>query len=99
MNCALSGNPLIEPVVSKKTGHIFEKKLIEAHLDKTGQCPITGINLEANDLIPLQISKTILPRQSDTSSFPEALKTLQSEWNSLVFEQHELKSHADQLRK
>ena len=53
-NWALSGNPLEEAVVSIKTGHVFEKKIIEKYIDNTGQCPITGINLERKDLFPLK---------------------------------------------
>jgi pre-mRNA-processing factor 19 len=52
--CALSGNPLEEPVVCTKTGHVFEKRVIEMQIDKTGQCPITGIDLEKKDLLPLK---------------------------------------------
>jgi pre-mRNA-processing factor 19 len=53
-NCALSGNPLEEAVVSTKTGHVYEKRVIEKHIANTGQCPITGIDLEAKDLLPLK---------------------------------------------
>jgi pre-mRNA-processing factor 19 len=35
-NCALSGLPLENPVVSVKSGHVFEKSLIEKHLLNTG---------------------------------------------------------------
>lgn len=52
-HCALSGNPLEEPVVSKKTGHVFEKRVIEKHIEAIEQCPITGQTLTLNDLIPL----------------------------------------------
>ena len=52
--CALSGQPLTDPVVSVKTGHVFERSLITKHLEATGQCPLTGINLSADsDLIAL----------------------------------------------
>jgi pre-mRNA-processing factor 19 len=34
--CALSGKPLKNPVLSVKSGHIFEKSLIEKHLLETG---------------------------------------------------------------
>lgn len=53
-NCALSGNPLEEPVVSTKTGHVFERRVIEKHIENTGQCPITGADLEKKDLIALK---------------------------------------------
>lgn len=52
--CALSGNPLEEPVVSTKTGHVFERSVIEKHIDNTGQCPITGVDLEKQDLLTLK---------------------------------------------
>ena len=53
-NWALSGNPLTEAVVSTKTGHVFERSIIEKHIQETGQWPITGINLELKDLLPLK---------------------------------------------
>ena len=32
-NCALSGQALENPVVSIKTGHVFEKELIKKHVE------------------------------------------------------------------
>ena len=52
--CALSGKPLEEPVISTKTGHVFEKRVIEKHIDNTGQCPITGTDLEKKDLMSIK---------------------------------------------
>ena len=54
--CAMTGNQLEDPVVSKKTGHIFERKLIEKHIDATGQCPITSQPLTLEDILPIQSS-------------------------------------------
>ena len=52
--CAFSGQPLKEAVVSQKTGHVFERRVIEKHLNDTGQCPITGVELNPKtDLIEL----------------------------------------------
>ena len=67
--CTLSGNPIEEePVVSIKTGHIFEKRLILKlislkfffkitnylrHIDAFGTCPITNQELTTKDLIPI----------------------------------------------
>lgn len=51
--CAISGLPLREPVVSSKTGHVFEKALILKQIAATGQCPVTGNNLAESDLITL----------------------------------------------
>ena len=50
--CALSGESLVNPVVSVKSGHVFERALIEKHLNNTGQCPVTGVDLNAQtDLV------------------------------------------------
>jgi 7-cyano-7-deazaguanine reductase len=40
--CAISGQQLKEPVVSKKSGHVFERGLVEKHIEASGQCPITN---------------------------------------------------------
>lgn len=39
--CAISGEQLVEPVVSRKSGHVFEKRVIEKHITSTGKCPLT----------------------------------------------------------
>jgi pre-mRNA-processing factor 19 len=61
--CALSGNPLEDPVVSTKTGHVFERRVIEKHIENTGQCPITGVDLEKKDLLPLK-GKSLICEES-----------------------------------
>jgi len=46
--------PPEHPVISKQTGQVFEKRLIEKHLETSDKCPITGEPLSRNDLIDLQ---------------------------------------------
>ena len=41
-HCTITGEPLEEPVISKLTGHIFEKRVISKHIESLGTCPITG---------------------------------------------------------
>jgi len=40
--CAISGLQLKEPVVSVKTGYVYERELIVKHITATGQCPVTN---------------------------------------------------------
>ena len=51
--CALSGSAMEDPVVSKKSGHVFERRLIEKQIEATGLCPVTNLDLSISDLIPL----------------------------------------------
>ena len=61
--CALSGLPLKHPVVCTKTGHVFEKELIKKHLEDTGQCPLTGRDLDPReDLIDLNVEGAAMPK-------------------------------------
>jgi pre-mRNA-processing factor 19 len=43
--CAISGEPVKNGVVSIKSGHVFEKELIEKYLETVGICPITNQEL------------------------------------------------------
>ena len=54
--CALSGEQIETPVISKISGHIFEKKLIEKHIEVTGTCPITGKPFALEDLVEIKSS-------------------------------------------
>ena len=57
VNClffpSVSGVLATEPVVSR-LGHVFEDRLIRAHLEQSDVCPVTNQPLTVNDLIPLQ---------------------------------------------
>ena len=95
MFCAISGEPPREPVVSKTTGHLFEKSLIEKHISTFGTCPITQIDMQIADLIPMKVSKVAKPRQSNNMSVPGLLSTLQNEWDELILESFTLKQSLD----
>ena len=54
MFCAISAEVPQEPVISAKTGHLYEKRVIEKHLRAEGKCPITGADMSEDDLITVQ---------------------------------------------
>jgi pre-mRNA-processing factor 19 len=41
-------------VISKRTGLLFEKRLIEKHLEVSKSCPVTGAEMCADDLLEIK---------------------------------------------
>jgi pre-mRNA-processing factor 19 len=61
MFCNISGEVPQEPVISKTSGHVFERRLIEKSLEASkGVCPVTGNELSVSDLLPASHSVGIL---------------------------------------
>ncbi|CAA3029131.1 pre-mRNA-processing factor 19 [Olea europaea subsp. europaea] len=84
MNCSISGEVPEEPVVSKKSGLLFEKRLIERHISDYGKCPITGEPLTLDDIVPIQTGKIVKPRPVQAASIPGMLGMFQIEWDGLM---------------
>jgi pre-mRNA-processing factor 19 len=98
MLCAISGEAPREPVASRKSGNIFEKRLIEAHIAENHTDPVTGEELAAEDLIELKSPNVVTPRAPNFTSIPAMLSAFQNEWDALVLESHTLKQHLAQTR-
>ena len=49
--------PPQDPVVSSKSGHVYERRLITKYITDNGTDPITGEKLEEADLISVNASK------------------------------------------
>jgi pre-mRNA-processing factor 19 len=58
MLCAISGEPPQDPVVSTKSSHVYERRLILKYLVENGTDPITGEKFEESDLIPIKTSES-----------------------------------------
>lgn len=58
--CAISGEPPQEPVVSAKSGKVYEKRLIVKYIHENGTDPITGEKLEESDLVTIKASEWFL---------------------------------------
>ncbi|KAF8585553.1 nuclear matrix protein NMP200 [Ramaria rubella] len=97
--CVISGEPPQDPVVSQKSGHVYERRLITKYISENGTEPITGEKLEESDLITIQADpKTSAPRPPNLTSIPALLHTLQNEWDALVLETFALKQQYNSTR-
>jgi len=57
--CAISGEPPLEPVVSKKSNNVYERRLIVKYINENGTDPITGEKLEESDLVAIKACKFV----------------------------------------
>eukprot|EP01065_Artemidia_motanka_P050684 TRINITY_DN8725_c0_g1_i1.p1 TRINITY_DN8725_c0_g1~~TRINITY_DN8725_c0_g1_i1.p1 ORF type:complete len:526 (+),score=158.26 TRINITY_DN8725_c0_g1_i1:57-1580(+) len=96
--CCISGTPPEEPVVSRKTGHVFERRLIEKHLADSPKCPVTDEPLDTGDLLPIKACSTSKPRPATAQSVPGLLSALQGEWDSLMLETFQLRKQLETTR-
>lgn len=97
--CAISGEPPQEPVVSAKSGKVYEKRLIVKYISENGTDPITGDKLEESDLIAIKASPdTAAPRPPTHTSIPALLHLLQNEWDALVLGTHALEQKYNATR-
>ncbi|TFY71143.1 hypothetical protein EVG20_g1879 [Dentipellis fragilis] len=97
--CAISGEPPQDPVVSSKSGHVYEKRLIHKYISENGTDPITGEKLEESDLVSVKASpNAAAPRLPTHSSIPALLTALQNEWDALTLETFALKQQYNSTR-
>ncbi|KAL5598708.1 uncharacterized protein BROUX77_006542 [Berkeleyomyces rouxiae] len=98
MLCAISGEAPQEPVVSQKSGLVYEKRLITKYIDDHGKEPGTDDDLSADDLLPLKTSLTVRPRPPTLTSIPALLATFQNEWDALALETYGLSQQLEKTR-
>lgn len=96
---SVSGKQAQQPVVSSKSGSVFEKKLIEAYIEEHHKDPVTGDVLGLDDLIEIKASPYQPPRNATLNSVPSLLSALQNEWDSAALELFQLRKQLDDARK
>ncbi|XP_073101644.1 pre-mRNA-processing factor 19 isoform X1 [Elaeis guineensis] len=84
MICAISGEVPEEPVLSKKSGLLFERRLIERHIADYAKCPVTKEALTMDDILPVKTNKAAKPRPLQAASIPGLLGMFQNEWDALM---------------
>jgi hypothetical protein len=57
MYCAISGVTPDDPVVSRQSGLLYERRLILKHLEEHGTDPVTGDTMSLDDLISVKTNK------------------------------------------
>ncbi|KAK2767062.1 hypothetical protein FQN54_006380 [Arachnomyces sp. PD_36] len=98
MLCAISGEAPQVPVASRKSGNVYEKRLIEAYISENGKEPVTGEELTVDDLVELKSSRVVRPRPPTLTSIPSLLGVFQEEWDALALETYTLKQTLAQTR-
>ncbi|KAG0607375.1 hypothetical protein M758_8G023200 [Ceratodon purpureus] len=98
MFCAISGVTPDDPVVSRKSGLIFERRLILKHLEDNGSEPVTGDPLSPEDLIPVKTNKAVKPRPLQAASIPGMLGLFQNEWDAVVLSNYALEQQLHTAR-
>ncbi|KAF2966705.1 hypothetical protein GQX73_g6877 [Xylaria multiplex] len=98
MLCALSGEAPQEPVVSKLSGSVFEKRLIEKYIEENGKDPVSGEDLVLDDLLPIKSARVVRPRPPTLTSIPALLSTFQNEWDALALETYNLNEQLARTR-
>lgn len=99
MFCSLSGEPPETPVVSKKSGNLYEKRVISKYIAENGKEPGTEDDLSEEDLLEIKVvPKSVKPRLPNVTSIPALLSTLQNEWDSVMLETYTLKEKYTQVR-
>ncbi|KAJ0409381.1 hypothetical protein ATCC90586_001003 [Pythium insidiosum] len=108
MLCSISGQVPVEPVVSVKSGHVFEKRLVLQYLAQNqSRCPVTQDELDAEkDLLPLIVAPPTASKaptnlttfSPEAASIPQLLSLFQNEWDAVMLETFTLKKHLEKTR-
>lgn len=98
MLCAISGEAPQEPVASRKSGNVFEKRLVAAYISEHGTDPVNGEELSVDDLVDLKQARVVKPRPPTLTSIPALLSTFQNEWDALILETYQLKQQLAETR-
>jgi pre-mRNA-processing factor 19 len=98
MFCAVSGSVPEAPVVSTKSGHVFERSVAEKYVKETGKDPVTGEPLSVEELLQVKANKAVKPRTAAAASIPGMLGLFHDEWDALMLETHALRQSLHSAR-
>lgn len=77
---------------------MFEKRLIEKYVEENGKDPVSGEELDLEDLLPIKSARIVRPRPPTLTSIPALLASFQNEWDSLALETYNLREQLARTR-
>ncbi|RNE97276.1 putative splicing factor XB2 [Trypanosoma conorhini] len=99
-----------EPVVSRLSGCLYERSLIEQYVAEHGRCPVTGEPLRKEDLIAVRLT-ALKPAAAAAAAaggggapspcgetVPGLLAKLHSQWDAIMLEQFSLRQQLAQTQ-
>ncbi len=99
--CKLSGVNLTKPVIDRVNGYVYQKDEIEKHIIKTGQCPVTGKEMQLEDLIEIKQNDDLSIKNNlqTSENIPSILKKINCEWENIMIYNFHLKKELEDLKK
>jgi len=99
--CKLSGVNLTKPVIDRVSGYAYQKDEIEKHIIKTGQCPVTGREMQLEDLIEIKQNEDLSIKTNihTSENIPSILKKINNEWDNLMIYNFHLRKELEDLKK
>ncbi|KAG8347793.1 U box domain [Trypanosoma vivax] len=102
MFCCISNRIPHEPVVSRTSGCLYERSLIEKYIEEHARCPVTGEPLRKDDLIAVRATPlsgtTVVNAQVACETIPGMLAKLHSQWDAVMLEQFSLRQQLTQTQ-
>jgi hypothetical protein len=86
-----SGMPLKQPVVCLKSGLVFEQAVAFRYVEMTGKCPISGIDIEIKDFVPVQPTCREKNQESDAEKVAFVFELMRDKWIEVILENFKLK--------
>lgn len=96
--CAISGEVPQVPMVSVKSGEIFEQRLLEQYVKEHSKHPVSGETCAAEDFVAMAKTLHVQPRVPTQTSIPSILKLMQDEYDAMSIENYTLRQQLQQVR-
>ncbi|KAK9475174.1 Prp19/Pso4-like-domain-containing protein [Dipodascopsis tothii] len=102
MNCALSNEPIppsVAAVVSPRSGRVFARPALEAHLREHGRDPITDEELALDELVEIAPAAGGAGAAVAGAGLPALLRGFTSEYDAVALQNFQLRLELEKTRR